>query len=84
MSKCKYPPRPECSDDLMPEDLLDAIIAWEYECYEIKIKQLRSQLKARDKTIEDLKRQMEAMSKFHCKWCGKHKAYESKWEQKNG
>ncbi len=40
-----YPPEPQCSDDLMPEDLPDALETWERECDRITIEQLQAKNK---------------------------------------
>lgn len=44
LDKVKYPPEPQCNDDLMPEDLPDALEAWEHECDGITIANLQSAL----------------------------------------
>ncbi len=44
LKNINYPPEPICSDDLMPEDLPDALDDWEHECDEITIEQLQTEL----------------------------------------
>ena len=38
-----YPPEPCCNDALVPEDLPDALEAWEHECNRITIEQLQNE-----------------------------------------
>ena len=52
LDKVKYPPEPQCNDDLIPEDLPDALGAWEHECDGITIAQLQSEL---DKAKEEVR-----------------------------
>ena len=40
-SEFVLPPKPECGDDLMPEDMPDAMVAWELECNAITISKLQ-------------------------------------------
>ena len=51
----KYPPMPECSDDLCAIDLPDAIEGWERECNNITIANLQSVNSALTRQIEELK-----------------------------
>jgi len=44
LDNVNYPLEPECSDDLMPIDLPDAMNSWESACDEITIKQLQAEL----------------------------------------
>ena len=38
-----YPPEPQCNDDLMPEDLPDALDWWKHKCDAITIEQLQAE-----------------------------------------
>ena len=69
MSKIEYPPEPQCSDDLLPEDLPDALTAWQFECKEIEIRQLQAELNDAQEIIERVMTQHWDMATCQCWIC---------------
>lgn len=80
----KYPPKPECSDDLMPTDLPDALEAWQHECDKITIEQLQEDIKRRGVEREYLENKIKRLKDEIARWKEKARSWRSVAERLEG